>query len=288
MSSAYKNSKKAGNMGKIIAFFNMSGGVGKSTSTQNIGYHLATSHGCKVLLVDCDPQASLTTFMGFAPTEYKSTITDSFLDPTTPLFIESTPEWCDLAPTNIYLSRCEIELGGKIQRELQLKKILSKVKDSYDLILVDCLPSLGLLAINCMSAADYLIIPIQTEYKSMEATINLLKMTYEITQAVNPQLQILGVIPTMYDKRLVQHQNSLRQIKDMFAKLKANSLFANTEIYDPIPRSTQFGNAASNHIPLAQFQPGHAAIKSLEKIAKSIVTGTAKNQNLPQGALING
>ncbi len=258
-------------MGKIIAIFNMSGGVGKSTSTQNLGFHLSKDFGASVLLVDCDPQGSLTTFMGFSPLRYRTTIVDSFQDLSTPLFIEKEVEWCDLAPANIYLSRAEITLGGMLQKELQLKRILAKVKDEYDIILVDCLPSLGILAINCMSAADYLIIPIQTEYKSMEATVNLLKMTVELTQQVNPDLEVLGVIPTMFDSRLNQHKSSLSQINEVFTMLRANPLFANTVIFDPIPRSTQFSNASKNHVPLGEFQPKHPAIPTLINVAGQIL-----------------
>lgn len=260
-------------MSKSFALFNMSGGVGKTTLTQNLGYHLATDFGLNVLLADLDPQASLTTFMGYPPFDYEKTIADSLLSPTSfPLPVESNTEWCDLAPANIYLAQCEVELHSKIQRELCLKKVLEQVKDTYDVILIDCPPSLGELSINCISAVDYLIIPIQTEYKSLEATLNLLQTTYEITQAVNPGLSVLGVVPTMYSHQLVQHKESINEIHSVFESLRENDLYARTSVYSPIPRSTNFADAARRHLPLALFKAKHPAILPIQKIAQDIAT----------------
>lgn len=259
-------------MGKSFALFNMSGGVGKTTLTQNLGYHLSTDFGLKVLLADLDPQASLTTFMGYPPFDYEKTIADSLLIPSFPLSLETGTEWCDLVPSNIYLAQCEVELHSKIQRELCLKKVLEKVKDRYDVILVDCPPSLGQLSINCISAVDYLIIPIQTEYKSLEATLNLLQTTYEITQAVNPDLSVLGVAPTMYREQLVQHRESMDEIQSVFESLRDNDLYAKTAIYTPIPRSTNFGDAARKHQPLACFKAKHPAIIPIRAIAEDIAS----------------
>lgn len=189
-----------------------------------------------------------------------------------PLLVEKGTDWCDLAPSNIYLAQCEVELHSKIQRELSLRKVLGQVKDDYDVILIDCPPSLGQLSINCISAVDYLIIPIQTEYKSLEATLNLLQTTYEITQAVNPSLSVLGVAPTMYKNQLVQHRESMNEIHSVFESLRENELYANTSIYAPIPRSTNFGDAARRHQPLAVFKAKHPAITPIQKIARDIAS----------------
>ncbi|NEP20306.1 MAG: ParA family protein [Leptolyngbya sp. SIO4C1] len=271
-------------MGKTFALFNMSGGVGKSTLTQNLGYHLATDHDLKVLLIDVDPQASLTTFMGYPPLEYEQTIADSLLDASSPLALESRTEWCNLAPANIFLSQCEIELHSKIQRELCLRRVLDKVKDEYDAVLVDCPPSLGQLSINCISGVDFLIIPIQTECKSLEATLTLLQTTHEITQQVNPDLRVLGVAPTMYNKQYRQHQEAMDTIQSVFQELRANELFAHTSIYDPIPRSTHFGDASKAHQPLAVFKPKHPALEQLRAIADNMISQI----KVPVGAAANG
>lgn len=271
-------------MGKSFALFNMSGGVGKTTLTQNLGYHLATDFKLNVLLADLDPQASLTTFMGYPPFSYDRTIADSLLNPSSfPLPIEKGTDWCDLVPANIYLAQCEVELYSKIQRELSLRKVLAQVRDDYDVILIDCPPSLGQLSINCISAVNYLIIPIQTEYKSLEATLNLLQTTYEITQAVNPSLSVLGVAPTMYKNQLVQHRESINEIHSVFESLRENELYEKTSVYAPIPRSTNFGDAARRHQPLAVFKPKHPAITPIQKIAKEI----ASHVNVAKGTHID-
>lgn len=269
-------------MSKSFALFNMSGGVGKTTLTQNLGYHLATDFKLKVLLADLDPQASLTTFMGYPPFDYDKTIADSLLNPSSfSLPIEKNTAWCDLVPSNIYLAQCEVELHSKIQRELSLRKVLGQVRDDYDVILVDCPPSLGELSINCISAVDYLIIPIQTEYKSLEATLNLLQTTYEITQAINPGLSVLGVAPTMYREQLVQHRESINEIHSVFESLRENELYAKTSVYAPVPRSTNFGDAARRHQPLAIFKPKHPAIKPIKKIAEDIASRVSVAKETP-------
>lgn len=266
------------------AVFNMSGGVGKSTMTQNIGYHLATGYGAKVLLLDFDPQASLTTFMGKVPTSFEQTVSNCLIDPELPLPLSKDFDWCDLAPTNIYLAHCEIQLGGVMQKEMRLKRVLEKAGQDYDITLVDCPPSLGQLAINCLAAADNLLIPIQTEYKSVEATINLLKMTFEITQQLNPHLKVFGVIPTMFDSRVNSHKEAIEMIEEVFTKLRANPLFKETIIFEPVPRGIDFATATRNHVPLALHRKKHPALSILNNIAGAI----SKTIELPKEAAING
>lgn len=271
-------------MGKIWALFNLSGGVGKTTLTQNLGYHLSKENGAKVLMVDIDPQASLTTFMGHPPTNFEKTITDSILDLKQALPIVDC-DWCDLAPTNIYLAKCEIKLGGVMQKEMRLKLVLEKVREQYDIILIDCPPSLGQLAINCLAAADDLLIPIQTEYKSVEATINLLGMTYEIVGQINPQLEVFGVVPTMYDARVNSHKESIEMIKGVFDKVRKNALFKGTVVFDPVPRGIDFATATRKHVPLALHKKNHPALKGLNVIASAIYQ--TLERPIPTGRLIN-
>ena len=257
-------------MSNIWALFNMSGGVGKSTLTQNLGYHLASDYEANVLLVDVDPQASLTTFMGKSPTSFSETIANSMLDLNFPLPLVDEFDWCTLAPANIYLAQCEIKLGGVMQKETRLKQLLKTVSDDYDIVLIDCPPSLGQLAINCLAAADNLLIPIQTEYKSVEATINLLQMTFEITRQINPQLKVFGVVPTMFDSRVNSHKEAIEMITEVFVKLRANSLFESTTIFDPVPRGIDFATATRKHLPLGLHRKNHPALAVLSDIAGSI------------------
>ncbi len=256
-------------MSQIIALFNMSGGVGKSTLTMNLGFHLAAPKDKRVLLVDMDPQASLTTFMGLGPFDLKQTIYDSLLK-RIPLPVIPNLLGCDLAPANIFLSQGELQLASELRREYRLAETLAKVSHDYDVMLIDCPPSLGLLSVNCLVAAQYLLIPIQTEYKSVEATINLLQTTHEIAQAVNPGLQVAGAIPTMYDERTSQARRALQTITEVFVSLRASKSFAETVIFPPIPRRTDFANATAEHLPLAQYAPRHPALEPLETIAQAI------------------
>lgn len=247
----------------------MSGGVGKSTLTMNLGFHLTEKFNKRVLLVDMDPQASLTTFVGLSPFDIEKTVYHSLLDHE-PLPIAANFFGCDLVPTNIILAQAELQLSSALRREYKLQDALESVREQYDFILVDSPPSLGLLSINCLVAAHYLLIPIQTEYKSVEATINLLQTTYELAQQVNRSLKVVGAIPTMYDERTSQAKRALQTIESLFASLQANQSFAGATVFSPIPRRTDFANAAAEHLPLAEFAPRHPAIEQLEKIAAAI------------------
>lgn len=256
-------------MSKTVALFNMSGGVGKSTLTMNLGFHLAEDFKKRVLLVDLDPQASLTTFMGVSPFDLPKTVYDSLLAHE-PLPIVPNIFGCDLLPTNIMLAQAELQLSSELRREYRLQDVLEKAREVYDVILIDSPPSLGLLSINCLVAAQYLLIPIQTEYKSVEATINLLQTTYEIAQKVNRSLKIAGAIPTMYDDRTSQAKRALQTIEELFTSLKTNQSFAEATVFPPIPRRTDFANATAEHVPLAKYAPRNPAIAQLEEIAAAV------------------
>lgn len=256
-------------MSQVFSLFNMSGGVGKSTLTMNLGFHLAEELGQRTLLIDMDPQASLTTFMGLSPFEVEKTIYDGLLHRTALPVIKDVLG-CDLVAANIYLAQAELQLASELRREYKLAAALETVADQYDVILVDCPPSLGLLSVNCLVAANYLLIPIQTEYKSVEATINLLQTTYEIAQAVNPQLKVAGAIPTMYDDRTSQSKRALQTIEEVFTSLQGNPSFKDSQIFPAIPRRTDFANATAEHLPLAKFNPKHPANEQLAAIAKAV------------------
>jgi chromosome partitioning protein len=254
-------------MSHVFALFNMSGGVGKSTLTMNFGYHLAEDLGKRVLLVDMDPQASLTTFLGLVPFEIEKTVYDSLVH-REPLPLLTAPDVAYVVPSNIYLSQAELQLSSELRREYRLADAISKVSDDYDVILIDCPPSLGLLSVNCLVAAHSLLIPIQTEYKSVEATVNLLQTTYEIAQEVNPGLKVAGTIPTMYDERTSQARRALQTIEEVFSSLRSNPSFRDTVIFPSIPRRTDFANAAAEHLPLAKYSPRHPALEPLEAISR--------------------
>lgn len=243
-----------------IAFFNQSGGVAKTTLTMNIGYHLV-ERGRKVLLVDVDPQSSLTTFMGLEPVELDKTLYHALVQQEE-LTILHDIYGMDLAPSNIILSKAEMELAGAIMRELRLKQVLENVQDKYDFILLDCPPSLGILSIMSLVAATHVLIPIQTEFKALKGTQLLLSTILEVLNLANKKLKIAGIVPTMYDGRTSQGEQSLKAINEQLSKIGA--------VLPAIPRATDFANASQSRKPLALYNPKHPAIELLQEIAKKL------------------
>lgn len=243
-------------MAHILAVFNQAGGVGKTTVTMNIGYHLAEA-GKKVLLVDMDPQASLTTFMGVDPDDEAHKTVYSALVEGEPLPIHVDLHSMDLVSANENLSAAERMLFDEVLKELTLKNVLESVKDNYDFILLDCPPSLGFLSIMSLLAATHILIPIETEYKALEGTKQLIKTIGRVKKG-NQKIKLAGVIPTIFDSRKSQENRILVQIRKVFAK---------TTVFEPIPDRTDFANASQAHMPLALYAPGNSAIPILQGIA---------------------
>jgi chromosome partitioning protein len=242
-------------MTKIIAFFNQSGGVGKSTLTMNLGYHLAdTKH--RVLLVDMDPQASLTTFMGLEPYDLEQTIADSLLKDL-PLPIVKDLHKLDLLPANITLSAAEVQLQAAIAREWKLRRILDRVTDRYDYILIDCAPTLGILSILSLVAATHILIPLQTHFKAYKGTDLLLDTVRQIQDQVNPNLAIAGIVPMMYS-------NTGQDKSILEATQQQLSQFAT--VFPPISRAIAFADASMAQQPLALYDPKHPMIKVMKTI----------------------
>ncbi len=247
-------------MSRVIALFNQSGGVGKSTLTMNLGYHLAQRQQ-RVLLVDMDPQASLTAFMGLEPSELEKTVYEAILAGE-PLAIHKDIHNMDLAAANIDLSGAELELVVADMRDVRLKEALKPVLKQYDFILVDCPPSLGILSYITLVASTHVLIPIHTQYKSLKGTELLLNTISRVRSRANRKLQIAGVVPTMHDARTVQGEMSLQSIQQQLSKIGV--------IYATIPRSVAFADASQQHIPLALYNPKHPAVNLLAQIAKSL------------------
>jgi chromosome partitioning protein len=242
---------------KVIAFFNQSGGVGKTSLTMNLGYHLAKNNQ-KVLLVDMDPQCSLTTFMGLEPGELDKTVYEAILLEET-LAIHENLNSMDLLPANINLSGAELELVTADMRDIRLKDAIESILPKYDFVLVDCPPSLGILSYISLVAATHVLIPIQTEYKSLKGTELLLNTIARVRQRANRNIQIAGVVPTMYDSRTIQGEQSLQSIKEAFTPI--------CHVYPPIPRTVIFADASQQHVPLASYNAKHPVIEILNNIA---------------------
>lgn len=265
-------------MTKIYALFNQSGGVAKTTMTMNLGHLIGERHRegkqrYRVLVVDMDPQASLTAFSGLDPYALEASIYNALIDKSAPKILKYLDSY-DIIPANLKLSLADMQLSTAVRREDRLKRVLSKVQSDYDVILIDCPPGLSLLSVMSMVAANHLIIPIQTEFKSVQATINLLKTTYEIVQDGNPELIVAGVIPTMYDGRLTQAKQALKSINATFERLKQNKTFKEAVVFDPIPRRTAIADAVANKQPLAVFDPKHPALEPMNSIVDHILGET--------------
>jgi chromosome partitioning protein len=247
-------------MSQVIALFNQSGGVGKTTLTMNLGYQL-TARGHRVLLVDMDPQASLTTFMGLDPVEIKQTIYESLMQGE-PLAIQTDIYGMDLVPANITLSAAEMELVVAEMREVRLKDALEPIADQYDFILIDCPPSLGVLSYISLVAATHILVPIETQYKAFCGTELLLNTVSRIRARANRKLSIAGFIPTRYDSRNSQDERTLQAIQEQLTPVAT--------VYPPISRSTGFADASEQNLPLAKYNPKHPGVAVLNQIAQSL------------------
>lgn len=246
---------------RIIALFNQSGGVAKTTLTQNLGYQLAQKKH-RVLLIDMDPQASLTNFMGVEPETQEKTVYNAIIDEE-PLPIYSEKIYgMGLVPTNINLSAAELLLPAATAREYRLKEALSPIQDNYDFILIDCPPSLGILSILSLTAATHILVPIQCQFKSFLGTNLLLDTVSRVNKKLNKSLQLAGFVPTMLDSRTAQESRTAKALQEQL------SGFAT--VYPPIPKSIAFADASERRLPLALFDKNHPAVKILKNIASSL------------------
>jgi chromosome partitioning protein len=247
-------------MNRVVTLFNQSGGVGKTTLTMNLGHSLA-QRGHHVLLIDLDPQASLTTFMGIEPTELERTLYDALLGDVA-LPIHQSIHNMDIVPTNINLSVAELELVSALNREARLKKALAPFIERYGYVLIDCPPSLGLLTVVGLTAATHILVPIETEFKSYFGTGLLLDTVAKVRRHVNPDLAFAGFVPMKFDGRRSQHTRTLEQMRLELAALSI--------VFPPAPDSTVFPDAAEERLPLAVFKPKHPAVSVLSKIAEGL------------------
>ena len=234
-------------MGKIISFSNQKGGVGKTTTCVNMAAYLASA-GKKVLLVDLDPQGNATTGLGFAQGSLKKSSYNVIIDDeeVKDNILPTELEGLLILPSNIDLAGAEVSLVYKKNRDKVLRGALEKVKSSFDYILIDCPPSLGLLTINALAAADSAIIPIQSEYYALEGLSQLMNTISLVRQHLNKSLKVEGVVLTMYDGRSLISKQIAAEIKKYFSK----------KLYEiVIPRNVRLSEAPSHGKPILLHDP---------------------------------
>ncbi|MDE6175990.1 MAG: AAA family ATPase [Paramuribaculum sp.] len=250
-------------MGKIIAIANQKGGVGKTTTTINLAAALA-HEGKKVLIVDADPQANSTSGYGIDPRTMTSSIYECLVDdyPVAGSQVPTCVEGLDLLGSRIDLAGAEIELISRANRENVLRNLLAPVRETYDYVLIDCSPSLGLITVNALTAADSVIIPVQAEYFALEGISKLLNTIRMIKSKLNRSLEIEGFLLTMYDARLRLANQIFEELKSHFADMVFDSV---------IPRNIRLSEAPSHGLPVLLYDPTSRGATSHIALAKELI-----------------
>ncbi|WHS49822.1 AAA family ATPase [Rothia sp. SD9660Na] len=250
---------------RIISMVNQKGGVGKTTSTINLGAALAEA-GRRVLLVDFDPQGALSAGFGANPHELDLTVYNVMMDRKVDIreVIQSTEfENIDLLPANIDLSAAEVQLVNEVAREQVLASALRKVENDYDVILIDCQPSLGLLTVNALTASHGVIIPLICEFFALRAVALLVDSIEKVQERLNPKLEIDGVLATMFDSRTLHSKEVLARIVDAFGD----------KVFDTvIKRTVKFPDASVSAEPILSYASNHPGAEAYRQLARELIS----------------
>jgi chromosome partitioning protein len=257
-------------MSVVIVVANQKGGVGKTTTAINLGSAL-NELGQRVLLVDLDPQSALSAGLGVDSYQLEETIYDVLVDSrvTMQSVIRSVRANLDVVPSNIDLAAAEIELISAIGREYIFKEALAPVRGNYDYILVDSPPSLGLLTVNALTAADEVIIPLQCEYLALRGMRSLLETIEKVKAKLNPHLEIRGILGTMFNARTLHAQEVMDEIRSIFGD----------KVFDVVIKSSiRFAEAPVVHQSLLEYDTRHDGAMAYRKLAEVIVNGEKTSQ----------
>ncbi|MHB1952532.1 MAG: ParA family protein [Sulfobacillus sp.] len=257
-------------MSHVIAVVNQKGGVGKTATVANLAWGLVVAgHSC--LAIDLDPQGSLTISLGFDPDALAGkTIYEGMVLPADhpqhrdlqPKLVELTG--LSLIPANLELAAAELDLNTQYQREFALKRVLEPLREAFDFILIDCPPTLGILTINALAVADTVLIPVGTNYLSLRGLQLLLRSIRMTQKQLNPTLQILGIVGTMYDRRLAHHGDVMQELRRLFPP-QGIPVFESV-----IPRSVRFEEAAMTGKPVVAYAPQNPGAEAYRQLTQDV------------------
>jgi chromosome partitioning protein len=249
---------------KVLALCNQKGGVGKTTSTINLGAAL-TEFGRRVLIVDFDPQGALSVGLGMPAHMLEKTIYNVIIERSITIgdaIIRTGVDNLDLLPSNIDLSAAEVQLVAEVGREHTLVRALRPVIDIYDYILIDCQPSLGLLTVNALAAADGVLIPLECEYFSMRGVALLTDTIEKVRERLNPRLELTGILPTMYDPRTVHSREVMARVVERFGDIVFDAV---------INRTVKFPETTVAGAPITTWAPRSAGAKAYRLLAREVI-----------------
>jgi chromosome partitioning protein len=249
---------------RIAAVCNQKGGVGKTTTTINLGAALA-EQGRRVLLVDFDPQGALSVGLGIQPHELDATIYNLLMErnlSASDVVIKTSVDGLDLLPSNIDLSGAEVQLVHEVGREFVLGRVLQPLVPDYDVVLIDCQPSLGLLTVNALACADGVLVPLECEYFALRGVALLMETIEKVASRLSPKLAIDGVLATMYDSRTLHTREVLANVVQGFG---------DTVFHTVISRTVRFPDATVAGEPITQFDPSSNGATAYRELAKEVL-----------------
>lgn len=255
-------------MATVICVTNQKGGVGKTTTAVNIGYFLARDK-YRVLLIDFDPQGNATSGLGVEKRDLSGTMTEVMLGqvPLATIILKTKQKNFDVAPTTPQLANAEVELAKGEKKFVRLRDAINSVASEYDYVIIDSPPSLSLLTVNGMVAAEYLLLPVQTEFYALEGVAQLLESMQLVKKGMNPNLKLLGVLATMYDKRTSLSVQVLAEVKKYFK----DKVFETT-----IPRNVRVAEAPSHGVPVGSYDKFSKGAKAYKALTKEIEERTRR------------